>query len=65
MVCQPPSCFGMMPKPEHRKLSKGGALNGPRIHLLVHSETRALSKIEGSAKEDCKLLAICANCGPV
>ena len=52
MVRQPPSCFGTMPK---LKLGKGGALNGPRICPLVHSESRALSKIEGSAKEDCKL----------
>jgi len=54
MVLHPPSCLGITPKPEQRKLGKGGELKGPRIRLCMHSECRASSKMDGSIVDDCK-----------
>ena len=65
MVVQPPSFIVTMPKPEHWRLGNGGALNGPSIRHLLHSDRRALSKIEGFVKEDCKLWAGVTNFAPL
>jgi len=65
MVLHPPSCLGTTPKPEQRKLGKGGELKGPGIRLCMHSEWKASSKMDGNTEDDCKFFAIDVNWGPV
>ena len=40
IIRQPPSCLGIAPRPEHRKLGSGGESNGPRMRpVSVFFET--------------------------
>ena len=56
MVCHPPSCLGITPKPEQHRLGSGGLWNGPSMHLTEHSEANALSSTKGCRKADERLL---------
>ena len=65
IVCQPPSCFGVRPKPEQHRLGNGGLSYGPKMWPAAHSVARAASKMSGCWNVDGRFLLVCAKWGPL
>ena len=61
MIRQPPSCLGIAPSPEHRRLGSGGVWNGPRMRPDSVSFLRLSSIMLVCCKAELRCLALAAN----